>query len=363
MARILWVTVETPDQEGQGGQRRQYHQIRALTAIGHEISVLALKGEQNPASISALTRTSRIGISVAGHPVPSLVRRFKRRIARDRSDAMIVSHIESCWLLPDVFDLGRPSLVDVHNVVSDWMIRRGNRDAAQEALTEEAAAAARFSAIMTCSDVERERFCARHPAARPKTFTAPLGVDPDEWPAVDFDRTEPVVALFGSWGWPPNAMGLDWFRREVWPKVTLGHPDARALVAGSGTGDGSGWPVGMEAVGRVDDLARFTGSAPVVAVPVLEGVGAAVKYAESLASGAAVIATPDGANAFGETPAFVSDDPDEWAAWIVTRLGRRAEEPVPAPGRRFALSRLTWARAVEPIDAWLRDVCGEAADV
>ncbi len=356
MARILWVTVETPDQHGQGGQRRQFHQIRALTALGHDVSVLALKGEQDPSSISALTSTKRVGISIAGHPVKALIDRFKRRITRDRADAMIVSHVESCWLLPDTFDLGRPSLLDVHNVMSDWMIRRGEIGKAHEAMTEESAAAARFSAIMTCSDVERDRFATQHPAAADKTFTAPLGVDPDEWPDRDFTRAEPTVAMFGSWGWSPNALGLEWFLADVWPRVTASYPDAKALVAGSGTDQFDAWPSGAEPVGRVDDLAEFTAAATVVAVPVKQGVGAAVKFAESLASGAAVIATPEGANAFGPTPAFVSDDPEAWAAWIVERLQRRADEKAPAPGRKFALTQLTWARAVEPIDAWLRTV-------
>lgn len=353
MARISWVTVETPDQHGQGGQRRQYHQIRALTDLGHDVHVLALKTAQDAQSISAMTRTTRVGISIAGHPVHALIDRFHRRIARDKSDAYIVSHVESCWLLPDVFDLGRPALLDVHNVMSDWMFRRGERSEAQEAMSEEAAAAARFDAIMTCSDVERDRFVAHHPAAADKTFTAPLGVDPDEWPEVVFDRTNPNVALFGSWGWSPNRMGLDWFLADVWPRVIDAYPEARALVAGSGADENDEWPTGAQSVGRVEDLAAFTGTATVVAVPVHQGVGAAVKFAESLATGAAVIATPDGANAFFDTPAFVSDDAEAWASWIVDRLTHRAQEPAPASGRDFALTQLTWAKAVEPIDAWL----------
>ena len=33
-ARVLWLSNETPDRHGQGGQRRQYFQIAALVAAG-----------------------------------------------------------------------------------------------------------------------------------------------------------------------------------------------------------------------------------------------------------------------------------------------------------------------------------------
>ncbi|WP_028707950.1 glycosyltransferase family 4 protein [Propionicicella superfundia] len=356
MARVLWISTETPDKSGQGGQRRQYHQIRALIALGHRVDVLALDGEQNPASIAALTPTRRLGISILGRPLPVLVARFRRRILRADCDAVVVSHLDSSWLLPPGDALTVPILLDVHNVMSDWLLRRGEDEAAQAALAEEEAAARRFTALTTCSETERERFVAHHPAAADKTFAAPLGVDPAEWPEVEFSRERPVVALFGSWSWLPNTLGLEWFVREVWPAVHAAAPEARALVAGSGTGDVTGWPPGMEAVGRVPDLASFTAAATVVAVPVRLGVGAAVKFAESLASGAAVVATPDGANAFDESPAFVSDDPAAWASWIVERLAHRHEEPAPHAGRGFALTELTWANAVRPIDAWLTAV-------
>src|SRR5690606_2996522 len=106
----------------------------------------------------------------------------------------------------------------------------------------------------------------------------------------------------------------------VWPAVKSRSPDAEGLVAGTGVADTGDWPGGLRFVGRVDDLAAFTAAAAVVAVPVIEGVGAALKFGEALATGSAVIATPDAASALPSSGAYTSADPVEWADWIHQRL-------------------------------------------
>lgn len=355
MARVLWVSVETPDRNGQGGQRRQYHQISALVDRGQDITVLVPNSRQDDRSIRALVTVLRPRISVRGRVFKRWMNRLRVTIQSPEWDAIILSHHESAWLMPHRA-LATPVLVDIHNVMSAWHLAAGRLAEATAALEMESGAVRGATAVSTCSETELRRLVEMHPDAAGKAFAAPLGVDPAEWPAEGFDRSEPIVALFGSWDWRPNSLGLAWFLGEVWPAVREGAPDAVALVAGSGAGDVSEWPDGARFVGRVDDLARFAASATVVAVPVLEGVGASVKFAEALASGAAVAATPDGANAFDDPPAFVSADPTQWATWIIQRLQGRSTEPAPAASRGEALSHLTWDVAVEPIDSWLSSV-------
>ncbi len=352
MARVLWVSTETPSRDGQGGQRRQFHQIKALVARGHAVTVLVPTTGQSDASIRTVVPVIRPRVTVFGRPRRRLVLRARRTIGEPRWDAVVVSHHESSWLLPESLDT--PVLLDMHNVMSHWHAVGGRSDAAEEERVTESRAVRSADGVMTCSDVETRRLLGVHPEAAGKAFTAPLGVDPDEWPDRGFSRDEPRVALFGSWSWHPNRVGLEWFAARVWPLVERRLPGAVALVAGTGVDDTSTWPPSMRFVGRVEDLAGFTASAAVVAVPVRDGVGASVKFAEALATGAAVIATPDGANAFDEPPAFVSDEAGTWADWIVARLRRRGREPAPSPSRAIALSTMTWDAAAAPIDEWLR---------
>ena len=360
MAHVLWLSTELPDRYGQGGQRRQFHQIRALMRRGHTVTVLVPMSGQNQVSIAAVTDLIRPRTALLGRSIPWAFRRLRRTILSRDWDAIVVSHVESFWLLPNDRLPEIPILTDVHNVMSRWHAISDRPEEAAEALRDEHLVLSRSSIVTTCSEEERRRLVAAHPSFGEKVVAAPLGVDPDEWPAVDFPRDEPLVALFGSWGWHPNQRGLGWFMDQVWPSVTARMPDALAHIAGGGIPAPDRLPEGMVAVGRVPDLARFTAAATVVAVPVLDGVGAAVKFAESLASGASVIATPDGANAFDDTPAFVSADPKVWAEWILERLRSRKDEPAPAAGREFALGRLTWDEAVRPIDDWLRSATHSA---
>lgn len=351
MARVLWLSSETPDRHGQGGQRRQFHQIRELVELGHDITVLCPTSPQDHTSVAEFAAVERPRIAVRGRLIPWLVAKVRKRIEAGGWDRIVVSHIESMWLLPPHRGTA-PVLVDVHNVMSDWYARRGLT--ADQALwhSQESDAIVRADAIATCSSEERRRLLAQHPGVEKAVIVAPLGVDPAEWPEAAWDRSLPLVSLFGSWGWHPNKAGLHWFRTAVWPLVHEKMPEARAVVAGTGT-TSEDWPDGLEYVGRVDDLVELTSRSTVVAVPVWEGVGASVKFAESLASGASVIATPDGANAFDESGAYVSADADDWAEWIVARLKGRNQAAVPDPARADAVARLTWKTSVHPIDAWL----------
>jgi polysaccharide biosynthesis protein PslH len=352
VARVLWVSAETPSRDGQGGQRRQFHQIAALRDRGHDITVLVPASGQDDASIRSLVPVLRPRLTRFHRIRPALIDRMHRVIADPAWDAIVVSHHESSWLLPH--DRTAPVLLDVHNVLSHWHRAAGRAEQAEQAHREEAEAVDRATGVTTCSALETRRLLAEHPAAAGRVLTAPLGVDPAEWPDHGFPRDEARLLMFGSWSWEPNRRGLRWFADEVWPRVTARADAAVALVAGTGADELAARTPGIRVVGRVPDLAELAASATVVAVPVLDGVGASVKFAEALASGGAVVATRDGANAFEDTPAFVSDDPAAWAEWIVERFERRGVEPAPAPGRAVALAGMTWGAAVAPIDEWLR---------
>jgi polysaccharide biosynthesis protein PslH len=334
-----------------------------LKARGHDITVLVPRSVQNDRTLREVVTVLRPRVEFRGRILWHRVNRVRRITGAPHWDAVVVSHHESWWLLPKRQGSSSPTLLDVHNVMSYWHTRagRGKQALADHELENRAVVAA--TAITTCSRTECRRLEEMHPEVAGKTFAAPLGVDPSEWPEKEFTRTEAIVALFGTWGWRPNSLGLAWFLKEVWPRVHRQFPEAVALIAGSDVDGVDVWPDGARFVGRVDDLAAFTASATVLAVPVLEGVGASVKFAEALASGAAVVATPDGANAFDEPLAYVSADPEEWADWIVERLRRRLQEAAPAPSRAVALHDLTWDAAVAPIDEWLRTVASQPDSV
>ncbi|MGN7861628.1 glycosyltransferase family 4 protein [Microbacterium sp. 22303] len=349
---VLWLSVEVPDRFGQGGQRRQYHQIAALRELGRRIVVVSPAGPQDDSSIAALTEVVRPRLHLKGKAVPGAARRLARLVRSPRWEAIVLSHQDSVWLLPE--GVGAPVLLDVHNAMSAWLLSRGLPEQAAQHRRLEERAIARADGVSTCSDTERIRLIEQHPDAASRTFAAPLGIDPEEWPERESSRSAPLVALFGGWGWEPNRRGLDWFLGEVWPRLAALAPDAQCRIAGTGLDAAVALPSGVEFVGKVPSLVDFAAEATVVAVPVIDGVGAAMKFAEALATGAAVIATPDAASAFPDSHAQVSADPEAWAGWIAERLARRGTDPTPAPERAQVLEERTWAECVAPIEDWLR---------
>src|SRR3954471_5115816 len=89
--RLLWLSKETPDRNGQGGQRRQFFQIELLRAAGAHVTVATPAGDQSDASIGELAEVVRFRRRrLVRMPSPDPV-----RIASGGFDRMVLAHAES----------------------------------------------------------------------------------------------------------------------------------------------------------------------------------------------------------------------------------------------------------------------------
>lgn len=345
---------ETPDRLGLGGQRRQLFQIEALLHAGIDVEVMTLAGPQEDTSVRELTRVRRVRRRLPrGVPNPLAWRSIERAARSGRYTSVVVAHTESWGLLgDDPGSLPTPVLLDAHNVLSDWHARLGDPGTAAELARTERRILEHAQAVAVCSSTELDRLPVGGAAHR---FVLPHGVDLSEWPDPPPLPEAPAVVMFGSWDWLPNERGLLWYLHEVWPTVLAAVPEARCRVAGRGVPPEALGVPGVEYVGRVARLDDFTADATVVAVPVLEGVGASLKLGDSLASGRPVIATRDGASAHPQSPARVSDDPAEWADTLARWLkDPQAAAEAGAATRAFALEHLTWRETSRPLIQWAR---------
>jgi glycosyltransferase involved in cell wall biosynthesis len=142
----------------------------------------------------------------------------------------------------------------------------------------------------------------------------------------------------GTLTWEPNARGLDWFCREVWPRIRRRLPDAAFEIAGSGLRtDASGavlvppaWRApGITTLGFVEDVTPVYERSAAMLVPTLGGTGIRMKLLEAFRNGAPVVTTPDGAAGLpieSGREAFVEAEADAFAARAVelaTRAGLR----------------------------------------
>ena len=352
--RVLWVSNETPDPSGQGGQRRQYHQIRTLVRAGHQVVVSTLNGPQDPASIAALTEIQRATPMLRGR-IPNPAHRVRlRRLAARRWDRIVVAHTESWPTWAPLLQLSSaPTLVDMHNVLSAWHAAAGRTDVAEQWRAVEDQII-RSAAVSVCSTKEAQSLG----DTGGTLLVVPHGLDPTEWALPPEPSATPVIKLFGNWGWEPNHQGLHWFLTQVWPRLATAGV-LRCEIAGAGVDPSLLSLIADDDVrliwrGRVPSISHFLRDAWVVGVPVIQGVGAPVKFAEALASGIPVVATTDGAPSQDASYAFVSDSSDAWVRHLTSLVASPHPHRMQAlDTRTLVLRELTWEHTTTPVLDWV----------
>jgi glycosyltransferase involved in cell wall biosynthesis len=142
----------------------------------------------------------------------------------------------------------------------------------------------------------------------------------------------PALAYTGLLAWQPNAHGLDWFCRNVWPLVRRDLPEATLTIAGPGlrrTADGmlavpEAWSVpGITTVGYVDDLESLYRDSLAIVAPILGGSGVRMKLLESMRAGMPTVTTTDGAAGLDVQDGrelLIADDPARFAEGVVRLL-------------------------------------------
>lgn len=159
------------------------------------------------------------------------------------------------------------------------------------------------------------------------------------WTDTGFAEREGVVFV-ASWSSgikSPNVDGMQWFAREVWPRVLARLDSARLRVTGARP-PAEVLRFSCESIsflGRVEDLGSIYGSARVVVVPNRYGAGVKNKTIEALQSGVPTVSTQVGAEGvpvrgaisdaegdnFGFPPFLsVTDDATRFAERIVSLL-------------------------------------------
>jgi GT2 family glycosyltransferase len=136
-------------------------------------------------------------------------------------------------------------------------------------------------------------------------------------------RAARTMLFLGSFRHIPNQIALDWFAKEVLPKILQQCPAARLLVAGSDPPAQHSYPPSIEMLGFVEDIEPLFSSCAVFICPIRSGSGVRVKLLEAFASGIPVVSTFVGAEGFSQqngNVCYLADDPAEFAARVVELL-------------------------------------------
>lgn len=188
--------------------------------------------------------------------------------------------------------------------------------------------------------MDRIQVCTRDNAEYLRSFLPHLNGRIDEGFRAGIDTTqygfnragrEPHTLLFvGSFRHTPNLEALEWFVKDVFPRIRSAEPRARLMVVGSDPPPAHKLPNAdaIEWIGFVKDIRKSFSQYAVFVCPILSGSGIRVKLLEAFASGIPVVSTRIGAEGLAYEDGVLcalADDPIGFAERVV-RLLQNPEE-------------------------------------
>ncbi len=174
-----------------------------------------------------------------------------------------------------------------------------------------------------------------------------------------------LVLHMGTMFWPPNAQGMLWFARSVWPRVLEQVPEARLAVIGRHppealvalNADSS-----IDVLGYVDDPAPYLAQTAAFIVPLHAGAGMRVKILDGWSWGLPIVTTSLGAEGIDVTngaDALVADDPAAFADAVIRLLQEPGlRQQLRDGGHNMALTAYNWQRRYEDWDRVYSEVLG-----
>jgi glycosyltransferase involved in cell wall biosynthesis len=254
-------------------------------------------------------------------------RLVRHELAASPVDVVYLDHLGIARYLGDV-KAERPHarvVLDQHNVESDFFAQFAERAKGPKKIVARAEhrASVKFEkkaletvdAVVAISDEDAKHFDA---LANVHAHVVPvvMGFTRRERPA----PPRPHFCYVGNLRWRPNAEGLDWFCKDVWPRIRERLTNATCEIAGVGLERGhvpDAWKVqGVETVGFLENLEPLYARSTAMIAPIVGGSGVRIKLLEGFRAGMPIVTTPDGA--FGlpledGKEILVARDPDGFA--------------------------------------------------
>lgn len=314
-----------------------------------------------PSALATGLRQARHGADMVlgAFPTAEDVRWCARAVARLRPDAVLVDTIFRAPLLAEPELRGRNSIIIAHDIfhhraqameAAGYSVQPRDLTRAREALL-----LGRARAIAAIQPEEAAVIGAMCPDAN--VFTAPMPALACPPPAA-VRRIPGRLVFVGSAGLP-NLDGLRWFLSEIWP-----------LLAGQGItldiiGDCGAvmrrLPPGVQACGRVPDLAPYLHRATLAIAPLRVGSGLKVKLLDYARHGLTTVTTPPGLAGFepDSSAPFIVAGSAVMFAEAVRRLTRRP--PPPAEALAYCAKHYSQAASFIGLEAALCSQAGQPA--
>jgi len=376
--RILFVVPYVPSMT----RNRSLGFIRALSALGHAVHVVALRPPEDRwapvddvephcarLEIFDLTRwqtllnaaralPSRLPLQMAYGQHLAAQQRVRALASAGRFDVLHVEHLRGVLLATGVG--GVPTLFDAVDSISllfeqtacrapHWRQRAMARFDLARTRRFEARAPFAFDRLVVTSERDREAFTSMAgPEAAPRMGVVSNGVALRRMDARTPDGA-PMVLFTGKMSYHANAAAAHLLATDIMPRVWRSRPDSRLVIAGK---DPSAALLALASdarirvTGFISDLPALIQTATVAIAPLSYAVGVQNKVLEAMASGVAVVASQVAAAGIAATPGrdwLVSETSADLAADVARLLEDSAlRERIGEAGRRFVEVNHRW---------------------
>ena len=225
-------------------------------------------------------------------------------------------------------------------------------------------AAEQFGATLLVSDHEAKSFAALARESASRIFALKNGVDLDYFAPADlpdpFPPEDLPVVMTGRMDYRANINAVEWFAREVMPRLKIEIPSARFYAVGANPP--RSWRFGPEfvAVGQVEDIRPYILHARAIVAPLKIARGVQNKILEAMAMAKSIVATHGATRGLEATPGtdlLIADDPASFASAVVSAISR---SDLGQNARRYVEQQHNWDRNLACLDSHLGRIGAES---
>jgi glycosyltransferase involved in cell wall biosynthesis len=177
-------------------------------------------------------------------------------------------------------------------------------------------------------------------------YIAPIGVNTAGYDLKEHKNTGDTLSVFhlGSMDWMPNLEAVDWFLKNVLPKVLSKNKYVKLFLAGKSMPQHL---LGLQSQhifveGEIKDAKNYMNTKDVMIVPLLSGGGMRVKIIEGLALGKIIISTSIGAEGIEYTNGkniLIANTPDEFCTAITKCFDKNFRQAISAEAKLLAQTK------------------------
>lgn len=389
--KILFLTQIVPYPPDSGPKVKTYHVLRYLAERGHQVTLACFVRDSERAALEYLRP-----LCATIHPVPlrrsiysdarayvsSLRTGQPFLVVRDASSQMAtlvrqLTRGRNMIVHADQLSMGQfaleshgvPRVLDAHNAV--WkVVARAQKFTpiflrpflmleTRRLQTYEGQLCRQMNAVLTVSQNDTNALADVGADPR-KVAIIPIAIDCAEF---QFNRrrdNDPNILILTTLYYPPNADGVRWFIRNIFPLIQKKVPGLRLTVVGARPPRdiknlARRNPISVTVTGYVDDLKPYLEQAMVTVVPVRVGSGMRVRLLEAFARGIPVVTTSSGAEgieARHEEHLLIANDERVFAKQTARLLQDESlREHLIANARRLVKEKYDWRVVLPKLEA------------